>query len=240
MTSITRARWQARSRTSRSISSIELPREHAVKIWPEYFTAVKNGTKTFEYRLNDKQYQVGDVMRLMEWDPKSKAFTGEEITRQITFVLQGSGVLEGYCILAVQLMQSAGLSNAQALDFIQKWEDDAAGDLNIANIKRLCAILKGRPEGGYIPGKGIDGTKALPVEPASVAGNSVTITWHPYPAERPEEGSDYIIVKTREGLIAGDIFYQAEHAAHDHSIWQRAAAWIYLRELGNGLEGYDR
>jgi hypothetical protein len=62
------------------------------------------------------------------------------------------------------------------------------------------------------------------------------IKWHPYLAEIPatDFGGNYII-KTRTGrIIASVCFYNPEDAAHDHSPWQRAVAWIDLKELGNG------
>lgn len=42
---------------------------HKLKIWPEYFKAVKDGRKTFEVRVNDREFQFGDAVVLEEWDP---------------------------------------------------------------------------------------------------------------------------------------------------------------------------
>jgi len=42
---------------------------HDLKIWPKHFQDVWNGIKTFELRLNDRDYQAGDVLRLYEFDP---------------------------------------------------------------------------------------------------------------------------------------------------------------------------
>lgn len=42
---------------------------HELKIWPEFYLRVANGTKTFEYRENDRNYQAGDKVILKEWDP---------------------------------------------------------------------------------------------------------------------------------------------------------------------------
>ena len=39
-----------------------------VKILPEYYEAVKCGDKTFEVRLNDRDYQVNDVLHLQEFN----------------------------------------------------------------------------------------------------------------------------------------------------------------------------
>lgn len=43
---------------------------HELKIWPQYYSRVANGSKTFEIRNNDRDYQSGDKVILREWDPK--------------------------------------------------------------------------------------------------------------------------------------------------------------------------
>ena len=48
------------------------------KILPEYFKAVYHREKTFELRKDDSDYQVGDMLKLREWD-------GEKYTGNITF-----------------------------------------------------------------------------------------------------------------------------------------------------------
>lgn len=45
-------------------------RVHELKIWPQYYARVANGSKTFEIRHNDRDYQSGDKVILREWDPK--------------------------------------------------------------------------------------------------------------------------------------------------------------------------
>ena len=42
---------------------------HDLKTWPEYFHQILARKKTFELRLNDRDFQVGDTLRLIEFDP---------------------------------------------------------------------------------------------------------------------------------------------------------------------------
>lgn len=62
---------------------------HKVKSWPQQFKAVKDKGKRFEVRVNDRNYQVNDLLELREWDPKTKKYTGEKILYRITHKLQG-------------------------------------------------------------------------------------------------------------------------------------------------------
>lgn len=42
---------------------------HELKIWPQYYARVADGSKTFEIRENDRGFQPGDTVTLMEFDP---------------------------------------------------------------------------------------------------------------------------------------------------------------------------
>jgi len=60
---------------------------HELKIWPNFYKRVKDGSKTFEIRSNeDRGFQMGDTVELREWDPDfvsptdtvEKGYTGSE------------------------------------------------------------------------------------------------------------------------------------------------------------------
>lgn len=57
-----------------------------LKIYPEFFDEVFKGYKTFEVRKNDRDFKVGDVILLKEWDPKKEEYTGRKTIRQITYI----------------------------------------------------------------------------------------------------------------------------------------------------------
>lgn len=78
---------------------------HVLKCHPGPFQAMKLGLKGFEFREDDRGYQVGDVLRLHEFDPMTEAgFTGDVIQRVVTYRLPGGafGVPEGFCVLSVR------------------------------------------------------------------------------------------------------------------------------------------
>jgi len=56
------------------------------KIWPEYFEAIVSGRKKFELRLDDFEVKEGDTLLLLEWDPKTKEYTGRKVEKKVTYV----------------------------------------------------------------------------------------------------------------------------------------------------------
>ena len=73
---------------------------HEVKILPQYYRDVLCGVKNFELRKDDRDYQVGDLIRLREWEDDT--YTGRDLVLRIRYVLrdcQKYGLMEGYCIL---------------------------------------------------------------------------------------------------------------------------------------------
>ena len=50
---------------------------HELKTWPKYFAAVRSGQKRFEIRRNDRDFKVGDILVLREFDPEDDAYTGQ-------------------------------------------------------------------------------------------------------------------------------------------------------------------
>jgi hypothetical protein len=84
---------------------------HELKCWPVYFSAILDGSKTFEFRKNDRGFAVGDTLHLREWAPTAVdstsvagEYTGRETRRRVTYVLLGGsfGVAAGYCVLGLE------------------------------------------------------------------------------------------------------------------------------------------
>lgn len=90
---------------------------HDLKTWPEYFEAIKNGSKNFELRYNDRGFKIGDFLCLKEWvqydvfssydahDPKEDDghYTCNEIMVRITYILEGGkfGLQNNWCVMSI-------------------------------------------------------------------------------------------------------------------------------------------
>jgi hypothetical protein len=66
--------------------------KHELKTWPVAFWDAASGAKNFEVRINDRNYQVGDILILKEYDPDLKLFTGEKIQAQINYTFHFRGM----------------------------------------------------------------------------------------------------------------------------------------------------
>jgi hypothetical protein len=66
---------------------------HELKTWPESFQPILQNKKNFEIRVNDRNYQVGDKLLLLEWDPQTQQYTGRRCYRQISYILHKSSFI---------------------------------------------------------------------------------------------------------------------------------------------------
>lgn len=65
------------------------PTEHDLKIWREPFGAVWGGVKMHEIRKNDRDFRVGDVLHLREWDHHASKYTGQSVFARVTYTTEG-------------------------------------------------------------------------------------------------------------------------------------------------------
>lgn len=82
---------------------------HELKTWPKFFEAVRNKTKTFEFRKNDRDFKVGDVLILQNFDPEkgyiptSDGTPIDNICVRVTYVMtEGFGLPDGMCIMGFE------------------------------------------------------------------------------------------------------------------------------------------
>jgi len=79
-------------------------RQHDLKILIPYFEEVIKGNKTFEVRKNDRDYQLGDILALKEFE-RGGGHTGREVKAEVTYMMKGGqfGLQKGWAILSIKL-----------------------------------------------------------------------------------------------------------------------------------------
>lgn len=88
--------------------------KHELKTWPVAFDALLFKAKTYEIRKNDRDYQVGDLLRLRRWCPESSEYTGPAVYREVTYMTNGGDwdIPDHLCILAVKPITASAYIDA--------------------------------------------------------------------------------------------------------------------------------
>ena len=74
---------------------------HHLKTWPKFFEQAWQGNKPFEGGINDRKFQAGDEIVLMEYDHDNEIYSGREIRGMITYVLKDyHAITDGYVAFA--------------------------------------------------------------------------------------------------------------------------------------------
>ena len=84
---------------------------HVLKILESFTNAILTGDKTFEVRENDRGYQKGDLVWFKPVDKFGNKVFGndiEEKTYEITYVLSGWGIKEGWVVFGIREIKVAG------------------------------------------------------------------------------------------------------------------------------------
>jgi len=74
---------------------------HDLKIQSQYFDRIASGAKKAEMRKNDRDFQLGDLLRLREY---AHDYTGREIIVRVTDTLYGPcfGIEDGYVMMSIR------------------------------------------------------------------------------------------------------------------------------------------
>lgn len=77
---------------------------HDLKITQEYFLAKLQGIKPFEVRINDREYEIGDILVLHELN-EDMEYTGRTITQSVNYKFENPDYLrQGYVILSGEII----------------------------------------------------------------------------------------------------------------------------------------
>jgi len=79
-------------------------RKHRLKSWPAQYRAVCAGGKTAEFRKEDREIEIGDILVLLEYDSATETFSGQEREVEVTHLVRGPSfdIPEGYAVLSIK------------------------------------------------------------------------------------------------------------------------------------------
>ncbi|KWT70794.1 MULTISPECIES: DUF3850 domain-containing protein [unclassified Variovorax] len=138
-------------------------RIHELKTDPEVFQAAWDGRKTFEIRFNDRDFQVGDSLYLLETQHTGVemragaplVYTGRTQMKVVSHMLTGYGLAPGWCCLSYATQQAAAHpvdTTRDALGLLVKVYDAMGAPRGPARIRAEEALRAAPAAGG--PAKG--------------------------------------------------------------------------------------
>ncbi len=85
---------------------------HELKTWQEPFQAIWDDLKSFEFRRNDRDFKVGDVLMLKEFIPMHDSYTTRVIIADVKYILKDSfSIPEGYAIMQLVIIKKVDDNN---------------------------------------------------------------------------------------------------------------------------------
>lgn len=112
------------------------PRVHELKVQTQFWADLWDFKTTAQLRQDDRQYRVGDVLDLREYNPQF-GFTGMNCKRRVTHILRHEdvpyGLRRGWCILSTALMDERSNEQSFRAGFLRAIEArgcDIAGELS--------------------------------------------------------------------------------------------------------------
>jgi len=75
---------------------------HELKLEYVFQDAVLRGEKSFEVRLNDRGFQKGDMVKFHVVNRKNVVEPLDEKMYEITYVLSGWGIQDGYVVFGIR------------------------------------------------------------------------------------------------------------------------------------------
>jgi ASC-1-like (ASCH) protein len=79
---------------------------HKLKVEKAYWNALEKGIKTFELRLNDRNFCKGDIVILRKYNKDNCKYSGDRITVKITYILKNFPILKekNFCIFSFKAL----------------------------------------------------------------------------------------------------------------------------------------
>lgn len=77
---------------------------HKLKTWPDVFQGILDNLIRHQFRRNDRNFLLGDILHLREFIPSGERYTGREIRAIITAISYGPewGIPTGFVAMSIK------------------------------------------------------------------------------------------------------------------------------------------
>jgi flagellar biosynthesis/type III secretory pathway chaperone len=103
---------------------------HQLRILPQDYKSIKEGSKTFELREYDRDFNIGDILVLKEYEETS-GYTKREIIKEVSYLFKGGekGLDKEFCILGLKNtlcveLKNIGENEATLINQLKKVEEE--------------------------------------------------------------------------------------------------------------------
>lgn len=129
---------------------------HHLKTWPEPFQDVWDRRKHYEVRVFDRNYKVGDMVRLFEFNPDARTFTGRYCRGEIRYITKPGtfGLPANVGVFTVEVFEKRRIEAERAARWCSEMETVPAPEASLVETlsrspRRLCNTC-GRPTAEHI------------------------------------------------------------------------------------------
>lgn len=111
---------------------------HNLKVWSPFFEELSTGSKPFEARKNDRNFKVGDTLRLLEFNPKTQLHTGRALFATVSYILEGGqfGLKKGFVVMGLKFLKNEFISE-DAEYFKERYEEKRDQTERLIKINRV-------------------------------------------------------------------------------------------------------
>ena len=78
---------------------------HELKTWPEYYQPLEDDIKRFEWRKDDRNFEVGDLLLLREWTSNNCSYTGRQQLVYVDYMMgkrNEFGIHDEYVLMSIR------------------------------------------------------------------------------------------------------------------------------------------
>lgn len=119
------------------------PVVHELRTWVEPYDAIEAGLKPWELRFDDRDFQVGDTLRLRRFDETSETYTGAQMDRRVIWMMRNPafGTQRGFVVMSLAPPEGWE-ANSELADHLRGMARDFGETQDLEQVRILLEAAK--------------------------------------------------------------------------------------------------